>query len=238
MTTTQSEAQSTYRLLKTDLAAKLGLRAKGGITYQLLADAEGQELYLTVIANEGGGYWSRELIPFTNIINCLSLYAEANLPFPSLLLRHVFVGRSSNNAPFLIAALRDLGLLQAAPGKPFQHQVAGDWSEWKSYWLSQPSIALVLNAPTVVSIPVEKAIVDNADASDSLDKVITDDNDNDDEQLILSLMMQAPDSETENEANEAEANLDVEDLKPSADKTLRRRKLSMASEEVNHAAIS
>ena len=42
MTTTQSEAQSTYRLLKTDLAAKLGLRATGGITYQLLADAEGK----------------------------------------------------------------------------------------------------------------------------------------------------------------------------------------------------
>jgi len=33
MTTTDPETQSSYRLLKTDLAAKLGLRAKGGITY-------------------------------------------------------------------------------------------------------------------------------------------------------------------------------------------------------------
>ena len=47
-----------YRLLKSDLAAKLSPRSQGGITYYLLADET--ELYLAIVGNEGGGLWSKE----------------------------------------------------------------------------------------------------------------------------------------------------------------------------------
>lgn len=160
--TTTVQPQTRYRLLKTDIAAKLGLRAQGGITYQLLADPEGHELYLAVVANDGGGYWSREVIPFSKVEDCLSTHADSGFPFPSLLLRHAFVGRSSNNAPFLVAVLRDLGLLQAAPGKPFQHLVTGDWSEWKAHWLNQPGEDILL--PPLVPGAVQAGECATADA--------------------------------------------------------------------------
>lgn len=52
-----------YRLLKTDLAAKLSARSSGGITYVLLADAtDAPELHIAVTANEGGGLWSKEVV--------------------------------------------------------------------------------------------------------------------------------------------------------------------------------
>ena len=52
-----------YRLLKSDLAAKLSARSTGGITYLLLADmGDDPELHLAVTANEGGGLWSKETV--------------------------------------------------------------------------------------------------------------------------------------------------------------------------------
>ena len=52
-----------YRLLKTDLAAKLSARSTGGITYVLLADtSDVPELHIAVTANEGGGLWSKEAV--------------------------------------------------------------------------------------------------------------------------------------------------------------------------------
>lgn len=205
--TTTVQPQTRYRLLKTDIAAKLGLRAQGGITYQLLVDPEGHELYLTVVANDGGGYWSREVISFSKVEDCLSTHADSGLPFPSLLLRHAFVGRSSNNAPFLVAVLRDLGLLQAAPGKPFQHLVTGDWSEWKAHWLNQPGENILLPALVPGAVQAgECATAEARPADDAVDLPEAVD-DSDDESTILSLLVE-----------------DAETHTPTSSKSQRRRK--------------
>jgi len=74
-----------YRLLKTDLAAKLSARSSGGITYLLLASQNDPALFLAVTANEGGGLWSKEAVCLDTIEEILSPYADQ--PFPTKALR-------------------------------------------------------------------------------------------------------------------------------------------------------
>ena len=49
--------------VKTDKAQKLG-RNGGFITYKVLADIERQHVYLTVVENDRGGAWSRDIVDF------------------------------------------------------------------------------------------------------------------------------------------------------------------------------
>lgn len=125
-----------YRLLKTDLAAKLSARSQGGITYLLLASEDDPALYLAVTANEGGGLWSREAVGLDTIEEVLAPYADQ--PFPTKALRGALVGRSSNNPPFCLAVLKDLGLVAKSPDKAHQHVKVGDWQAFREEWLSAP----------------------------------------------------------------------------------------------------
>jgi len=51
--------ESAYLAVNTESAQKLG-RNGGGITYMVLTDPEHQHLFLVIVANDGGGYFSRE----------------------------------------------------------------------------------------------------------------------------------------------------------------------------------
>lgn len=127
-----------YLRLRTATAPKLGQRAEGSITYVLLTDTNRQQLYLSLTGNDAGGYFSREIVPLAAIEACLAGH-DALQPFPSKRLHSAFaIGRSSNNAPFLCAVMRHLGLLQAAHGKPFQHAISDDWAEWITAQLASP----------------------------------------------------------------------------------------------------
>lgn len=71
-----------YRLLRTDIAAKLSVRSTGGITYVLLADTGDEpELHIAVTANEGGGLWSKEAVSLTTLEAVIDAHAAA--PFPT-----------------------------------------------------------------------------------------------------------------------------------------------------------
>lgn len=131
-----------YRLLKNDLAAKLSARSQGGITYYLLADET--ELYLAIVGNEGGGLWSKEVVSLTAIEAAIEAAGE---PFATKALRSAIVGRSSNNAPFTCAVLRDLGLIAPAPEKVHQHIKTGDWPAFREHWLAQAGEAILYPAP-------------------------------------------------------------------------------------------
>ena len=138
-----------YRLLKTDLAAKLSPKSQGGITYLLLADAspntESPELHIAVTANEGGGLWSKETVRLDAIEAVIDAYAGS--PFPTRALRAAMVGRSSNNPPFCLAVLKDLGLVAPAPDKAHQHVKAGDWTAFRAEWLAKPGDPVIYPAP-------------------------------------------------------------------------------------------
>jgi hypothetical protein len=132
-------------LLKAAKAPKLGKHTEGQISYQIVADEARLELSVKIVANDGGGYYSKELVPFQKIEACLCKQPEGE-PFPSKMLQSAYTGRSSNNAGFLAAILRAEGLLALAPETEGRHIIAGDWDKWQSTVLAEPG-TLIESAP-------------------------------------------------------------------------------------------
>jgi len=126
-----------YRLLKTDIAAKLSPRS------------------------EGGGLWSKEAVALTKIEEVLSAYDDE--PFPTKALRGAVVGRFSNNPPFLCAVLKDLGLIAPAPDKAHPHVRAGDWEAFRRELLALSGEKVMYPPPAtpadVLTIVVPGSIV-------------------------------------------------------------------------------
>lgn len=109
---------------------KLSPRAIGAMTYQIGVGESGT-VYLAVTANEGGGYFSREWIAIPHLLAQVGTSLAAGEPFPTPALRTAYVNRSINNAGFLAAILRHIGLLQ--PGDPpHWHVVGEDWTVWQA----------------------------------------------------------------------------------------------------------
>lgn len=128
--------ETQYLRIKSDTAPKTSLNAKGGVTYAVLKDAASTETYFCLLANDGGGYFSREAVPFTAIEACLS-GVNTERAIPAKVFRRAFVGRSVNNAGFLVHALRHERLLLPSPDAAHQHVLGPDWSEWKLAVLAQ-----------------------------------------------------------------------------------------------------
>lgn len=146
-----NDVSQTYRLLKSDLAAKLSARSQGGITYILLADlGDWPDLHIAITANEGAGLWSKEAIPLSAIESIVDAFN--NEPFPTRALREATVGRSSNNAPFCLAVLKDLGLVQVSPTKRSHYVKAGDWEAFRNEWLMKDGEEIVYPARSADSL--------------------------------------------------------------------------------------
>jgi len=143
-----------FWLLKDGTAPKLGARAEGSINYNVLADDERQLLFIT--GNKGGGYFSKEHVDISKIEACLDTTASAK-PFPSKTFKEAFVGRSSNNAGFLVAVLRHEGLLAAAPEAETQHVRSGDWPAWKKAMLAETGKLIKVGITDADKTPLETA---------------------------------------------------------------------------------
>jgi len=135
--TPEAANTQSFWLLKEGSARKLGARAEGSINYNILADKERQCLFVAVTGNKGGGYFSKERVDITKIEACLDR-GTSGQPFPSKTFKEAFIGRSSNNAGFLVAVLRHEGLLAAAPEAETQHVLSGNWAAWKVSMFAQP----------------------------------------------------------------------------------------------------
>lgn len=128
--------------LKTGQARKTGLRSQGHIAYRLLCRPSRHDLLLTIESNEGGGYFSKELVPFNDVMACIQPI-QSGKPVPSKMFKDAFVSQSANNAGFLAAILRAEGLLSAASDAGHHHLLQGDWGEWKQQMLTLPGEAYV-----------------------------------------------------------------------------------------------
>jgi hypothetical protein len=138
-------ALNPFWLLNAGSAKKLGQHSAGILNYHVLADNDRHGLLLAVTRNEGGGYYSRERVPFRTIVKCLDKY-KSGVPFVSKVLKDVFVSKSANNAGFMAAVLRALGLLAAAPEAQTQHVVTGDWLAWEKATLAETGTRIELPA--------------------------------------------------------------------------------------------
>lgn len=154
--TTSFEASQTFRLLKTDIAAKLSTRSEGGITYIVMADlGDWPDLHIAVTANEGGGLWSREAVALSTIETIIDGFAAQS--FPTKALKEATVGRSANNAPFLLAVLKDLGLAQSSTDKHHHYVKAGDWQSFRNELLLQDGPEITYPEVTPSSSDEEEA---------------------------------------------------------------------------------
>ncbi|RYF46374.1 MAG: hypothetical protein EOO38_14235, partial [Cytophagaceae bacterium] len=136
-TTVEPSSAEPYWLLRSGPAKKLGKQSKGSIAYQLLTNDARQEVWLTISSNDGGGYFSQEMVALASVQTCVS-DIKPQEPFPSKLLQAAFTGRSSNNAGFLAAILRQESLLGPAPETEGKHILSGDWTAWKAALLALP----------------------------------------------------------------------------------------------------
>lgn len=136
-------AHTPFWLLNAGTAKKLGQHSAGILNYHVLADNDRRGLLIAVTRNEGGGYFSRERVPFRAIVTCLEKY-KAGVPFVSKVLKDVFISKSANNAGFLCAVLHALGLLAAAPDAKPQHIVTGDWPLWEKTMLAETGTRIEL----------------------------------------------------------------------------------------------
>lgn len=147
-------------LLRTGTAKKVSKYGDGSISYQVLADADRTTIYITITGNNGGGYFSRERVPFDAIEACVKK-CEPGRPFPSKTLQSAFVGRSANNAGFMVAVLRAEDLLCPAPGRETQHAVTGDWTAWKKSALTEPGTLIQIDASEAGATPVDTIAVES-----------------------------------------------------------------------------
>ena len=137
-------AAPSFWILKDATAKKLGKRSEGTISYQLLADADRQRLFIALTSNQSGGYFSRERVPFQKVRECLSSFP--NKAFPSKALKDAFFGRSSNNPGFLAAVLSAEGLIAADATTEGLHKAIGDWPAFEEAMLALPGTLLQVEA--------------------------------------------------------------------------------------------
>jgi hypothetical protein len=134
-TLTSTSAPPTYLSLKVGQAPKTGSRSQGYLHYRILTDTAQQQLYITLIGNDGDGCYSKEIVPFDKIEQCLH-GIDLEKPIASKRFQPAFIGKSANNAGFLAAILRAESLLAPAPDAVHQHTVQPDWPAWKTTLLA------------------------------------------------------------------------------------------------------
>lgn len=117
-------------LVKQVSCSKISSRAQGKLHYRILRAVESGAVYVAITGNDSAGYFSRELVPVTTIDQCLSSLLRIGKPFPSSKLKSVFTGRSSNNASFLAAILRNEGVLAAVKESETLNMGKDDLTTW------------------------------------------------------------------------------------------------------------
>ena len=166
--------QIPYLRLREARALKLS-RGPHGIGYAVLADPDRSRLFITVVANEGGGNWNKEVVAFSDIERILAGMALGD-SFTAKIFRAGFAGKSSNNSGFLAAALVHEGLIAPAPETKHKLVRCGDWSHWKSELLALDGEAILIPPvlpdaavapPAAPGVREASEVLDAADAADA-----------------------------------------------------------------------
>ena len=148
-----------YLSLKSSKTTKIGLRTEGYIHYRVLSDQnqdQDQKLYFNITANDDGGYYSKEIIPFDSVEELVK-NIKPNVAISSSLFRPVFMGQSNNNTAFLAAILRAEKLLAPMADAVKKHTVEAGWDRWRTDMLK--------NVPKAKSFEPEVVKIDKGKKS-------------------------------------------------------------------------
>ena len=113
------ELDDTMRVLSTGSCDTLSGSSK--LTYHIGCVPDG-EIYLRVIGNTGGGFFSQEWISLRDILTALKKRPEGK-PITSILLNPLLRGKSANTPGFLLAVLLHEKLVRSMQGKLRRHEL-------------------------------------------------------------------------------------------------------------------
>jgi len=99
------------RIIK--IATYLTCSGKATLTYHFGCN-EDKQVYIRIVANSGGGFFSDEWIKLADILATLE---GAPFPVTSFPLIKLFIGKSVNTPGFLLAVLKHEGLVKLLEGK-------------------------------------------------------------------------------------------------------------------------
>ena len=134
MSKTKNTAEPTLLdllIVKQGKAPKLSVGADGEITYQVALGPDKKLIYVALQDSGSQGYFSREWISADAIVEILEPLQQRAEPFVSKVFRPAFVGKSSNNAPFLAAVLLEEKLLERDEKHETKLRVMGDAAAWR-----------------------------------------------------------------------------------------------------------
>ncbi|MFW1508501.1 hypothetical protein ACEWAC_22590 [Vibrio parahaemolyticus] len=115
-------------------AKKLSPKTVNHVFYEIAIHDGENELYIHMSGNEGGGLHSKEWIPLKDITAVLDV--QGDKPFKSSVMKCVFSGQSANNAGFMAACCRGLGLIIQSDKSVFLHVLATDYEQRRDEILS------------------------------------------------------------------------------------------------------
>lgn len=110
--------ESDIRILK--VATCPSLSGKSTLTYQIGCIAE-SDIQFRIVANTGGGFFSKEWIALNAIFQAFDKKAT-DKPIVSLLLYPLFQGKSLNTPAFLLAVLKQEGLVNPLEDNPKHYE--------------------------------------------------------------------------------------------------------------------
>ena len=142
------------------------LSGSSGIRYAVLTDPGRSRVFLTILANEGGGNFNREIVAFDDIEEAIA-DLPAEMPFGVKVFRVAFIGKSNNNAGFLAAALVHAELLAPSEVK-HKYLKTGDWPAFEADMLARDAAETFLFPPTLPD--TGQAVVTPAEVIPVLDK--------------------------------------------------------------------
>lgn len=98
------------RILKT--ASCPSLSGKSTLTYNIGCNAL-SEVQFQIIANDGGGFWNNDWVAQQSIQEVLDSQAHGH-DLTSATFRAIYPSKSTNSPGFLLAVLKDIGLVQVS----------------------------------------------------------------------------------------------------------------------------
>ena len=109
---------TSMRILKKATCPTISRRSK--VTFHVGASPD-NEIHIRIHANDGGGMFSREWVPFDAIQTALENDDEG-AAITSIRLTSLFKGKSVNTPSFLLAALKHLKLVRPMKNKQRHHE--------------------------------------------------------------------------------------------------------------------
>lgn len=108
------------RIIKREQCNSIAPTSKSALTYDIGYMEKEKTYHIRVIANSGGGFFSNEWVPITEILSCIQDSANGQ-PFKALIFRPLYESKGANNHGFLAAALRSEGILNTVPKAAYSH---------------------------------------------------------------------------------------------------------------------